>query len=89
MVKSPNGDLIGSGRLSNQSQKEAKSRHVRRNSAIEMSFAGPKNIATDLLCDICGVSYSPIEFFSHVEMCKHPSSRVINHESRQSMKRIL
>jgi hypothetical protein len=43
---------------------------MRRNSAVEMSFAGPKNIATDLLCDICGVSYSPIEFFGHVEKCK-------------------
>lgn len=29
-----------------------------------------KNIATGLLCDLCGVSYSPVEFMSHARECQ-------------------
>lgn len=28
-----------------------------------------RNVATDLLCDICGLSFSPMVFLSHVQEC--------------------
>lgn len=34
------------------------------------SQARNRNIATALLCDLCGVSYSPLEFITHAKECQ-------------------
>ena len=41
-------------------------------------------MATDLLCDICGDSYSPIVFLSHVQECEGDN----NNSSSENLEKI-
>lgn len=63
--KSKNGGLSSSTHIKN-------SRGSENSYSVRRSGKSPskRNIATALLCDLCGESFSPLEFMSHANECQ-------------------